>query len=535
MIPRALWLLLGLKARAKVRNGIRQLRSPRHALFALFGIGLTGTALFLPIFFQCTSDYWSWRIDPVTVRELFSSLLTLTLVMTLVVEQSTRGLRFTPAEEGNLFPAPFYRRQVLLYKLIAGIGSALVGGAFIGLWLNPFSTFILGPFVAGFFWGVLMDFLQVLRQLFMRLFEASWMKITDRLIRGIGGAVVLVLLGREIKMVRHLDFPAALHAVHTSPMGAVLFAPAGLFAEMALTRDFSTFLYLALIGGLIIAMVLLAVIWLDSASNHEFGEVEIQQLPKERSKAGGLFSAFPGPGWWNGIGPIFWKQTLTLRRKLAFYSYGPMLLMIEGSFALIRHISGEAPPMEAAILAGTAGMSSIFVMTTAFDFRSELDQMEVLKGLPLSATSIVLGAMLPLVAVGTLLNFVHLILLALLFYGLRLELLEASFIVPPFLLLLAGFENAAFLLFPIRIKPAKASGFGEANRTAALLVLKLCAFFGFVLLFVGAGWYLRMNGIASNALFFVTSFISVTMAGILMCCGVVAAFKRFDVANDIPH
>jgi hypothetical protein len=140
-----------------------------------------------------------------------------------------------------------------------------------------------------------------------------------------------------------------------------------------------------------------------------------------------------------------------------------------------------------------------------------------------------------LVVLVTLLNLIHLVLLALLFYGLRWELLEAIFIVPSLLLLLVGFENAAFLLFPIRIKPAKASGFGEANRTAALLVLKMCVFFGFVLLFVGAGWYLRMNGFASNALFFVTSFVSVTIAGILMCCGVVAAFKRFDVATDIPH
>jgi hypothetical protein len=536
MMPKALWLLLGLSARAKVRNGIRQLRNPRQALFAVFGIGLTGTTLFLPVFLQCSSDYWSWRIDPILVREVFSSLLAIALVTTLFLEQPIRGLRFTPAEEGNFFPAPFSRRQVLVYKLIAEMGSAAVGGCFIGFWLDPFSTLIVPGFMAGFLWGVLIDLVQVLRQLVARYFEMSWLIRAGRLTRRMGLVVLLFLLGREIKMVRHLDFPSALHAVQLSRFGSIVFALPSWFADMALAKYLSTFLYFALAASLTIALIPLLVFWLDSLSRYEFGEAELQGIAQKRPKTGKSMRTLSGPRWCNGIGPIFWKQSLSLLRKFNFLqAYGPMLLFIEGSFALISHISGELPPIGAAIVAGSVSLSSIFVMTTMFDFRSELNQMEVLKGLPLSATSIVLSEILPLVALGTLLNLVHLILLALLFYGLRWELLEAFFIAPSFLLLLVGFENAAFLLIPIRIKPAKASGFGEANRTAALLVLKICVFFAFVILFVGAGWYLRMNGIASNALFFVTSFVSVTIAGILMCCGVVAVFKRFDVATDIPH
>jgi hypothetical protein len=378
------------------------------------------------------------------------------------------------------------------------------------------------------------DLIQVARQLFALHFQATWLKVAGRSIRGIASVMLLVFLGREIQMARHLDFAAALHAIHTSPIGSILFAPARLFANMALATGYGTFVYLGLAGGSIVGLILAAIIWLESGSQSELGESEVHEIPKKRSKAGTRSEAGWGPRWWNGIGPIFWRQILTLRRKFAFYSYAPMLLVIEGSFVMIRHISGEVPSMEAAILAGTIGLSGTFVMTTGFDFRAELDQMEVLKGLPLSAVSIVLSEMLPLVAVGTLLNLVHLILLGLLFYGPRMELLEASLVVPSVLLLLVAFENLAFLLFPLRIKPAKASGFGEANRTLALLILKMSVFTCFVVLFAGAGWYLRMNGITSNTLFFLTSFVSVTIAGVLMCCGVVAAFQRFDVATDIP-
>jgi len=457
------------------------------------------------------------------------------LVMTFLAEQRGRALSFTDAEGDFLFAAPFNRRQLLIYKLVKGTGSALLGGCFIGLWLNPFCTLLIAPFVAGFLWGVLMDFIQVLRQLVAELFESAWIKIAGRILRGVAGLLFLIFLGTEIKIAWQLDFPEALHVVHASSLGRVVFAPARLFAKVATANLYSTFFYWGLAAALIVAFLLWIIIYLDSISTRDFGEIEILRAPKNPSAAGNKKKCSWKPQGWNGLGPIFWKQSLLLLRKFPFFTYVPMLLFIDGSIVFMRHISGEAPPIGPAIFGGMMGLSSIFVMTTMFDFRSELDHLQGLKTLPLAATAIALGEMLPMVILGTLLNFVHLALIAILLYGLRMEILGAALITPSALLLLVGFENIAFLLFPVRIKPAKASGFDEANRTVALLLGKIFVSTALILLFFGCGMYLQMNGLVSNGLFFATAFISVTTAAALMCCGVVKAFKGFDVAEDIPE
>src|SRR4051794_17398918 len=115
-MTRALWLLLWLSWRAKIRNGWRGMATPRRALFSLFGLGINGVALFLPLFLQLSPHYWSWRIDPILVAEGFSSLLTFTLIMGFLMELRGRALSFTGPEGDFLFPAPFTRRQLLIYK-----------------------------------------------------------------------------------------------------------------------------------------------------------------------------------------------------------------------------------------------------------------------------------------------------------------------------------------------------------------------------------------------------------------------------------
>src|SRR4051812_39015222 len=114
MLDRALITLLRLQLRAKFRWLFRGGRSGRSIMFFIVGL-LVMTAWILPNVLHLAMK---GRTDPTKVQVYLPALLLTFCIANLVTASGERAIAFTPAESDFLFPGPFTRRQLLLYKII---------------------------------------------------------------------------------------------------------------------------------------------------------------------------------------------------------------------------------------------------------------------------------------------------------------------------------------------------------------------------------------------------------------------------------
>ena len=145
-----LLLLARRLLRGRVRRLARWGRTWRGAL-SIAGIGL---------FFVAFTGLQVWRalnperrtppIGPAALRTLVPALVT---VLTVVSAVSERGLYFSPAEIGFLFPAPVGRRELLLYNLVTRLGVQVLSGLWVSLY-----TFFYAPLPLAGFSAVMLAF-----------------------------------------------------------------------------------------------------------------------------------------------------------------------------------------------------------------------------------------------------------------------------------------------------------------------------------------------------------------------------------------
>ena len=58
-------------------------------------------------------------------REMIPVVMLLYVVLTIVTSLGERAIYFSPSDVDFLFPAPFSRRQILLYKILGSVTAAI--------------------------------------------------------------------------------------------------------------------------------------------------------------------------------------------------------------------------------------------------------------------------------------------------------------------------------------------------------------------------------------------------------------------------
>jgi hypothetical protein len=190
-----------------------------------------------------------------------------------------------------------------------------------------------------------------------------------------------------------------------------------------------------------------------------------------------------------------------------------------------------------------AGSVVVFCMTlfvtvlTPFDFRGDLDRMEVLKTLPLRPWRLVLGQLLAPVFVVSVVQLVLLAVLAALGQsdglpgGMSLTAL-AAFFVWPFNFLIYALENLFFLVFPTRL--ASSPGDFQAMGRNILLFLVKALVLGMsiglaVLVALGVTW------LTGRPLLALTSgWLTLVACAAALIPPTAWAFVQFDVSRDMP-
>ena len=243
----------------------------------------------------------------------------------------------------------------------------------------------------------------------------------------------------------------------------------------------------------------------------------------------------PSPIWLGGAGPIAWRQVVSASR-----TRGLMLLL------LIVAI-GAGPALASAAASGSPDriaptviwmlllwLTILIATMLKFDFRGDLDQMDVLKSLPLRPAAIAVGQLLvPSVMLAALHTFV-LLGAAHAIPSYRTGFMVGAALALPVDLMLFAIENLIFLMFPSRPAAVSPGDFQVLGRQVVVMAVKVFAL-AIVCLptMVVSVFVWVLSGRSAVALTVVAAPLLIIEVAALVPA-MAWAFKRFDPSIDTP-
>lgn len=154
---------------------------------------------------------------------------------------------------------------------------------------------------------------------------------------------------------------------------------------------------------------------------------------------------------WGGLGPILWRQLVGVRRQwgsVLTALIAPAILAAAPCFVIAE------PNIAFLATAATLAFYTFLLLPTAlrFDFRRDLDRLPTLKGLPVSATAIVLGQTLAPVLVATLFQAAVLMFAAAARSLPPQYAVSAIFVMLPLNVFVFALDNLIYLFYPYRVQ-----------------------------------------------------------------------------------
>jgi len=555
MHPALLWLLRR-RQWAFWRRTIAGLKTPRGALL------LAATATFfamivLPQFIAPLLGLYSPQVAESNrqfaaaaqpaIRTLMPLFL-LAFVMLSVGGYGESAIYFSPADVDFLFPGPFSRRDLLLYKLAQSLRSALFAGTFFAIMAARYA-----PLLAGAWLGSVLTLLflngctltmTLATQIVTQQANTRWRRLAL-------GAVALLIVAGLAATIRNFDVGdpiASIDRFRQSPAGAILTAPFNVFPRIITAPNLAelllwTALAVAMVLGLFSVAIGLDANYLELAQR--VSQRHYERLQRRR-QGGGAIAAMPiggaqrlrlpRPPWLGGVGPNLWRQSLLLVRR----SQGLMMLVVIAVvmgvlLVVLRRQSKQeiqffmAPT---AVLAALAYQSFLASMQLPAGFRGDIDRLDWLKSLPLHPLAVVAGEVS---GAALLLSVVQAVMLlaAWAFCGGAAQIYLSGLVaLVPVNLLLFGVENLIFLIFPLRVTTATAGDFQFMGRYTLLAMFKMLILAACLLIAsAGAIVYLIVP-----QLWLAVACSTLLLLGIDGMVMLLAsyAFTRFDISLDTP-
>jgi hypothetical protein len=477
-MPLALWTLIWLNFLAVVRKTFRQLRTVRGIAFFLVGLCVVclwiGPSIFL------NSTLHPRASGPITTTTAPAAIL-LVSVLNLLSSAGERAVTFTPAEVDFLFTGPFTRRQLLIYKLIktglAGLLSALVFGAVLGRLGGTYVCRAVGVWL-------LFQFLQLLAMIvaLVQTIVGERIVSTGRRWLLIGLGIAVALGATQFFRTHHELNWEFVAQVSQTPMGQIVLTPFRIFSEAMLAPKF---LYEGLhhsveAAGIDLIMAAI-VISLDANYLETAATASAKRYDRiARVRRSGLAGTAKATSarlkitmlpFLGGAGPIIWRQSTTAIRTAR--SLLTVLLVMAVVFGMVISRSTHGEGSIGFVVGICLYMTLILSQMLKFDFRGDLDHLDVLRSLPLRPSAV---AAAQLVTPAVVLTVAQLALLTTIsFIGQvpkELYFAIAAFALPINLLTL-GVENLMFLLFPFRPTAAVAGDMTMMGRRTVVFAFRL--------------------------------------------------------------
>ncbi len=467
-----------------VMQFLRGLGQPKRLIGTLFWFGMIGLMIWAQV--RATTHGGPAAADQ--SAQLLKLLVAMTLIMSVFSGLVQRGLAFQPADIDFLFPGPFSRRALVLYRLCSiyplALVSSLIFAVVFGSRVPNFWLAFLGLLLA----QTVAVHLQAIAALLATMISE---RVFARMRRGIQLAATVVA-GLGIIAVMTSMFESGTFSDHvrrwlSSPTMGVLLYPAVAVEQLATAREMLPALRAALqLAALSAGMLLVAL-----ALQVRFFEASIETsrrvsrvialagrgIPATTGRDGEQFKELKLPALpvFLGAGAILWKNVIVLTRSLRVLLFALFVAgMIGTSIALVvkQSIDRGEPRDAIPMLLVMCGLLPFLLQShLAFDFRRDLDAFERLKQLPAHPTRLALAE----VALPTLLALAFqlaLLVPATLFLRESLDPIWIGLLVYPLTTLgVCTINNLGFLLFPIRT--VTAAGRPNPGSTSLMVVFNM--------------------------------------------------------------
>ena len=549
----ALFLLLWLRFRGWLRRLGRSLRTVRGALLAGFGFLLVGVWLLsvtLPMLLsRPEAEPYGRLIDPADTRRFGTLGLLAYCLLLLFTSVADKALSFSPAEVSLLFPGPFSRRQLLLYRITGNTLVSLLTTVFFTLMLRVYTPSVLSGFVGSF---LVLLFFQLFAMAVALVSSTLGEYASTRRRQFVLGFLGLLLLGVVVSTGREtLALPPRelLARAEAAPLFRILLLPLRCFVETFTAAHVWPdligwgLLAAAVDGALVLLVLVLDAHYLEtSAAASERLYARLQRI-RSGDTAAAMSLGLPGRfrlnladlPWWGGVGPIAWRQMQTVLRSLKglLVIVLTLTMMMTGP-ALAGGYHGAGADFTLTIVIMMFAMIVLLLPLLPFDFRGDIDRMDVLKALPISAVRLVIGQLCVPVFLAGMLQMLVLFAVEAIFGGLGVFVPATLFMALPFNVVLFEIVNLFFLLFPTRL----ASGPSDIHLMGRQMLFLFVIYFSIFLVVglasvVGAVFFLLVTDrnwpITLSASWLALAAVA---AGLLPLLAL--AFRRFDVARDTP-
>lgn len=547
MFNSALLTLKSLQYRSRIRRMVNSLKTLKGILYFVFALILIacwiGPQLFLIIYNPKGVQTIPDMMDQGNIKILAPLLLMAFCLMQIVFKGGEKMLYFTPSEIDFLFPGPFKRSELMIYKL-QGMFITTLFPAFIFSIFAYRLTFSWISLFLGFYGALL--FIQLFGLTTGMLFQNISERAFDRwrkVILIIVIAAIGIVIYKYIKSGREVGYFTLIGQFQASTLGTILFFPFKIFTNALLAQTFLVEFLPWFAAGLLVNILLVVfIIRLDA----NFLETAVgvsqkiyQRVQRAKNTRGAQFTVkseakFSPPmlPWLGGAGPIIWRQlTNAIRNSKSFLFFlfifacclGPMLFM-----------EGLSEQVAMPFLFMIIWVSLISTEAFGFDFRSEMSRMDWLKMLPLSSTSITLGEIL----VPTLM---YLLIELVLFTGLgifaaesRMYLLIFYLYLIPINFIIFCVDNFIFLLFPIRMVPGQPGDFQHFGRVMMIFMLKILLTVAIGGVSAGIGGLAYWLTAYNFTVFVIVTWVILMITAVCIFPAVVWAYERFDLSVDTP-
>jgi hypothetical protein len=546
----ALWKLYRLRVRGSFRSMARKVKSVRGALLLVFTLLIFGMMLG-PNLLMAFNLHRSGVIGQggESFRELITVVMFLYVVLTIVTSLGERAIYFSPSDVDMLFPAPFSRRQILLYKIIgsvtAAIWVALILSASLMMHLRSWPAAIVGFFLAYLAMNSLTMCAQLIAQ---NVGERAFTRVR-KLLLGVVIVAAAVAVGQAASRGLDGSWQEALLQARHSPVAEVLLAPFAVFAKIITAERLipDALGWAALGAAMIVASYALA-IWLDA--NYLETAVRVSQQMQERKRrvmSGGPFAAnprrvtrssrLPQPPWLGGVGPVVWRQVVQSLRG----GRGAIVLAVVAAVAIgapflvgAGHNKELSKVLPHVIIGIAAYMTFLYSSQAPFGFRGDYGRMDLLKSLPIPSLAMACGQTLVAVMMVTLVDWLVFAAAAVFMPVAAGELLAACLLVLPLNWIMFGTESFLFLLYPSPLVATGSEGFLKMGRVMLFMIAKT---------FVVAACAAEA-GIPAAIVYFLTKSIAAAcvagwLALLLPAAGILLltawAYRRLDASDGVSE
>ncbi|HTF89027.1 MAG TPA: putative ABC exporter domain-containing protein [Planctomycetota bacterium] len=555
----ALRLLARRKFIGILRKQVRRLKTSQGVVLALIGFGAIALWIWSILARNSIGSMRGARtVMSAETARFFGMVIS---VMSLVSALSFRGLYLPREEIELLFSAPVSRSDVIRYRLWISLCKSLFGSVFMALVATRSVPVPAFGFVGVFLLGMTLPLAAQMVSLFAGDVENRWIqrlpKGALRTVNLLGIVLILAFVfspssggGSSFETGSTQDL---FKRVPTMPVISVLTLPMWPWATLATSASPSQFFAL---------LPLCVVIWwlLYQACVRipiDYRELSLEtsadvarRLSRLRRGTGGAAAGkadSSAAGWrvpWlfgrSPFGALAWRKTGTILRKARgtlMISGAVVLLLVLATIKLFEN-DPRSSPLGASIIIGAFG--TIYLCAgLRFDFREDLDRMDVVKSWPIASWQVFLATILPEVVLVA--GFVILAILARIAYAgsFPVEVLGVLALVIPTVLGWVAIDNAVFLVWPVRLTPGQEGMLQQVGRSMVLMLLRVLATLivgGVVVAGVALAWYARKwIGYSEQMAIMIAS--SAALAVLLGECALLVylggrALSRFDVARD---